>query len=56
VIENLKAEMGHPDVIEVGKGQGDVQVDPVVVLANDIGFYAKVTAGMRDSAQDVLSG
>ena len=48
MVENGKAEMAHADFVNVGKGQGDADLDPGPLFMDAPHFTAKVAGWALD--------
>ncbi|OGD29491.1 MAG: hypothetical protein A2Y56_05330 [Candidatus Aminicenantes bacterium RBG_13_63_10] len=51
VIEDLLSQVGHADLVDVGKGQGQAKPDGVRALADLVPFAADVASGLLHSGE-----
>jgi hypothetical protein len=54
VVKDHQPQVGHAQVVDVGKGQGDFEVDFGPILDDLVVFAAGVTAGFVDAGQNAL--
>jgi len=48
VVEDLEADVGDTDVVDIRENQGDSRGDPIPVLDGNVIFTADITAGFLD--------
>jgi hypothetical protein len=53
MIEDGEADVAHPHLIDVGKGQGHADRDPGAILADAPGFAAQIAGRAGDQGQNL---
>ncbi len=56
VVEDLHAEMGCADFVQIRKGQRKAQLRPAKIFFNSINFRAQITTRFFDKRQYIVKG